>query len=194
MPMRSRTHRPHTLPLVAAAVLTLATATACSPTPDSIEPTSEPSVAPPFETDDEALSAAEKAYASYQELEDTISAEGGADPDRIRAVASRDALQAALDGFAAFQTNQLHAVGVTATYGWKLQQHVRDPSVQEDVVVAYVCIDYTSTDLLNAANESVVNEGGTLKQPYQVSFDSIPTEPRLIVASREPWSGTEPCE
>jgi hypothetical protein len=188
----TRRHSLRVLATCLAASLALGTS-ACAPEPPSrsLEPSVSPS--PPFADDDDALTAATRAYDKYQAMEDQISAEGGEQPDRIRSVVVREALTAAIDGFAQFQMGNLHSTGTTKTFGWSLQQYDRSPLAEEDVVIAYVCIDYSGTDLIDASGNSVVNPDGEAVQQYEVSFDLVGDGDTLILASRDVWGGSQAC-
>ena len=155
-------------------------------------PSPDPTSTPLFESDEEALAAAEEAYARYQAVEDVVFAEGGAGSERIEKVAVRDALEAGLAGAANFQRDGFHSVGTTTFDSLELQQLVAAEG-NEDVVVAYICLDFSGTDVLDKANISVVQPGQLRRQPFQVSFDWLQENSALVLSSRDPWSGVDRC-
>ena len=61
-----------------------------------------PSATPIFASEEEALAAAEDAYAAYRGMSDQISAEGGANPERIAPFVTESRLADELRGFATF--------------------------------------------------------------------------------------------
>jgi hypothetical protein len=180
-------------PAAAAVVLVAAlAATACTPQPQPPS-TPAPSSTPLFASDEEALAAAEAAYAAYQTTEDLVFAEGGVQGERIQAVAVRDALQAANNGFESFREKGYRASGMTSFDTVKLQDY--EPNVQngEDIVSVYMCLDFTQTDVLDASGKSVVREGRALRQPFEMRFDALPGERKLVLSSRSPWTDSGQC-
>jgi hypothetical protein len=190
--MRSRTHRPRTLPLLAAAVLTLATATACSPTPDSIEPTSEPTVTPLFATDDEALAAATEAYANYQEVSDEILIDGGADPERLLEVATQDFLDIQIVGYEQAEAAGLHSTGGSMVDSTSLQFYDSKSTSGKSVVGIYGCTDVSRVDVVDASGASVVSPSRPDRSPFAAVFDQ--STHGLILAKEDPWSGSNFCD
>ena len=74
-----------------AAVLLLS---GCVPTSPTVTPGPLPSSTPIFATEDDALAAATAAYAAYVKISDQIFMEGGANPDRLKSVATGEQLKA----------------------------------------------------------------------------------------------------
>ena len=155
---------------------------ACTPT---TEPTPPPrtSAAPVFASDEEALAAAEEAYGAYLRLADLIVNEGGADPQRLAGLVSPEIYAKEQTGFAEMTTNGWHGTGFT-TFTIALQRF------DNSEVVAYVCDDFSATDIVNSAGESVVGENRRVQYAYEVSFD-VAQEMLLVGKSR--WEGGNVC-
>jgi hypothetical protein len=188
--MRSVVWRVGAACAVVAVALTLG---GCVPEEPDRTPAPDPTSTPLFASDEEALAAAEEAYGRYQAVEDEIFAAGGVGSERIREVAVRDALEAAQLGFDELLANGYKGLGRTKFDSFELQQYSPD-AVIEDSVVAYVCLDFSEADLVDQANNSIVNPNRLVRQPFQVSFDTRLTTKDLILASRDPWAGLEACQ
>ena len=180
-------------PAAAVVVLVAAlAATACTPAPQPPR-TPAPSSTPLFASDEEALAAAEEAYAAYQAVEDQILAEGGIGGDRIQPYATREALQAAIEGFESYRLNGYHSVGSTGFDFIGLQSNSLGTDGGNDAVAAYVCLDFSQSDVLDANGNSVVREGRPLRQEFEVSFDKGTDGGTIVLASRNPWNGNDTC-
>jgi hypothetical protein len=183
---------------VAGAVVALSAAALSGCTSEPLpEPTSPaPTSTPVFASEAEALAAAEASYAAFQTLSDQILADGGRDPDRIRTVATRDALIDALKGYTNFRTKGWRLIGNSTSVITELQRVSPSAASQEDVVTAYLCIDVSGTDVLNASDISVVQPSRPKFQSFSVAFDLTKTAvaPSLILSKRVPWSGGGVCE
>jgi len=168
-------------------------ASGCAPEAPAADPTPTPSATPLFASDEEALAAAEEAYAAYQQVEDQILADGGQNGDRIRPFAVRDALQAAVDGFASFEEEGLRSIGPTGYELLRVQTVAPRSSQTKNAVTAYVCLDFSQSDVVNQNNESVVREGRPLLQEFEVAFDVDAKSGDLVLSSRDPWMGQDEC-
>jgi len=180
-------------PAAAALVLFAAlAATGCTPGPAKPH-TPTPSSTPLFASDEEALAAAEEAYAAYQTTEDQIFAEGGVEGERIRPVAVREARKAAINGFRSFMKNGYRATGLTRFDTFELQEYEPGASDGEDVVSVYMCLDFSQTDVLDSSGRSVVTPGRALRQPFQLRFDNAAGADKIVLSSREPWTDSGQC-
>ncbi len=156
-----------------------------------IVPKPLPSSTPIFASDEEALAAAEEAYGDYQAVEDQISADGGANATRINEVSTGAALTAALEGFQKYVAGEYHSTGVTGFEFSGLQQYLERSADGLGVVAAYVCLDLTAIDVLDAANSSIVSPSRPDFQAFEVSFDMV--DGQLLLAARDPWTGSGVC-
>jgi hypothetical protein len=167
---------------VLAAILVLSGCGRSDPLP-TLPPT--PSSTPVFASEEEALAAAEDAYAAYLEVSSSISAAGGADPGRIETVATRGLLDASLTGYATLRDNKWRTTGETRIAGAQLQFADLDAIEGEDVVGIYVCVDYADVDVLDDAGNSVVAPERPDLQAFEVFFDLVDRE--LIGSSVDAW-------
>ena len=180
---------------VGALAVVLTTLSGCgTDTPVAI-PTQQPTSTPIFASDEEALAAAQEAYAAYQSLGDLILSEGGENPDRIADVSVRSALQSSLESFESFRTGGLHSVGEATAGNISLQSYSPRNELGQDIVSIYLCLDVSKVAVVDSEGNSVVSESRPPLQAFQVFLDqSDTTATNLIVAAREPWGGPGVCE
>ena len=145
-----------------------------------------PSSTPVFASEEEALAAAEDAYAAYLAMSNLISSEGGLGPERIEPFAVRDFLDSALQGFETLRENQWRTTGQSVLKNATLQYADLEVAAGEDVVAAYACVDYTGLDVLDAEGTSVVSPDRPNFQAFEVFFDLI--DGQLVGSSFEPWT------
>jgi len=177
--------------LVIAAGLSLG---GCAPYVPAPKPTPAPSATPMFATDEEALAAAEEAYAAYLRAVDAMLQSGGIDVSNLAGVATSDALEQASADADEFRKLGYRTTGFTLLRSIMLQQQGSGASDDnENVVVAYICEDASGIDLLDSHGLSVVAGDRENLTPFEVSFGRPDDAARLLVASRTLWSGAGPC-
>lgn len=174
-----------------AVVATLALAGCVQPSPHVI-PTSEPSSAPIFKSDADALAAAKKAYLAYLAVSDEVLVDGGKNPARMLNVVSPEELKIETPGFSEFMTKGWHSTGGTQIARLKLQGYY--PASRTGIVVVYACIDVSKVDVVDSAGRSVVSPSRPTKQEFQTTFDTRSRNSKdLILASEIPWKGKSLC-
>jgi hypothetical protein len=183
-----------TLPRVtvlAAALLMLSGCVATEPGPVATpEATSEPV----FASEEEALAAATKAYAAYQDMSDQIFADSGAEPDRIDQFAGASALSASTASFESFAQQNYRTVGAASVSELILQQFDSHSANGVEVMTVYLCLDISAVDVLNEDGVSVVSPTRPSKQAFEVAFDLDAESGRgLLVSRREPWPSNGIC-
>ena len=167
--------------LAAGAVAILVAVSGCDAADPRVTPAPTPSATPVFASDEEALAAAEVAYAAYLAVSDAIFAEGGADPERLSGVASGDFLEASIAGFQKVQTNGWRSVGTSTADSYELQKFDPDGSV-----TVYLCTDVSGVDVVDSSGQSVVSPNRPARTYFEVNFDYV-GGPTMLVASREVW-------
>ncbi|HEY0260514.1 MAG TPA: hypothetical protein VGC18_11765 [Lacisediminihabitans sp.] len=165
----------------------------CAPSGPRPSSTPGPSPTPIFATEADALAAATDAYAAYVRVSDQILMDGGANPDRIREVATGDALQTALDGYATFRDKQYRAIGGSKISHTRLQRYFQNEKDGAGIVSTYSCLDVSQVDVLDVNGVSVVSASRPNIQAFELSFDWTPRLQRLLLASRTAWSGDGLC-
>jgi len=172
------------------AVCALLGTVGCSSTvptpPPSATPT--PSIAPAFESEEQALAAATAAYTEYLAVSDAILADGGENPERIAGLVTRAHLVDELDGFEYFARNGLAAVGRTQLVQIRLQRFDKDGDSPR--VVAYACVDGSAIDIVSADGVAIDKVGGGLRA-FEVEFDLAAGS--LLLDRLEPWDSVDDC-
>ncbi|MES2171526.1 MAG: hypothetical protein V4479_12525 [Actinomycetota bacterium] len=177
--------------IIALAALTLLL-TGCVPADPIVTPVPVPSATPLFATDADALKAAEDAYAAYLKVSDQILADGGADPDRIDAVATPAVAKSDGVSFAKYRAQGLHAVGDIQFSGASLESYT--PTAYESVVRIYVCVDVSETDVVDTGGRSVIDPGRQAVTPFEIAFNPEPGSSSLKVSSHDAWTGKDFCK
>ncbi|WP_157487651.1 hypothetical protein [Leifsonia sp. Root112D2] len=167
------------------ALLALAMLSGCVPAATHTS-TPTPEATPLFATDDEALAAATKAYAAYLKMSDTIAHDGGAHPERIKAVAMAAALSESLKGFAEYRDAKAHSQGLRSFDSLQLQ------SIQSEAVTFYVCDDVSKVDVLDDSGASLVSPSRNPRTPFLVTASSKSAS-SLLISSRAVWEGKNLC-
>jgi hypothetical protein len=175
--------------VAAAAILT-----GCVNADPIVTPAPIPSATPLFATEADALAAATAAYAAYLKVSDQILMDGGANPNRIASVATKDARQAALDGYRTFRDKQYKSIGTSQFDRAELQHYSPASTDGRDIIGLYVCLDLTKLDVVDAAGKSVVATDRPDRQALELSFDSSPDTPVGIkLSARSPWPTNDGC-
>ncbi len=154
------------------------------PTPDST---------PIFGSEEEALAAAEAAYAAYLEMSNLISSEGGVDPERIASVAIDELFESSLEGFATLRNNQWRTVGMSVLTQSQLQFADLNATMGEEAVAAYVCVDVSGVDVLGPDGTSVVAPDRPDLQGFEVFFTLSDNGGYLLPSSRAAWEASSIC-
>ncbi|MEO8528327.1 MAG: hypothetical protein ABI435_04555 [Pseudolysinimonas sp.] len=149
-----------------------------------------PSATPIFASEEDALAAAEDAYAAYFDVSTTISHEGGVNPERIAPYVTEGQLQNEIEGFGFFFDRGYHTEGVTSFDSMKIQQVQQSPD--PTLVVVYVCLDVSTSSVVDAEGVDVTPAGRAPRVPLEVSFETS-VDGRLLISESTQWSGTDFC-
>ena len=171
------------MPAAAIAALIALPLAACTPAQPTTTPTRTSAHTPLFASDEEALKAATDAYAAYLKMSDTISHDGGANPERIKAYATGKALDLAIKSAAQFRDAHAKSVGTTTFRDVRLQSQ----SSGGHKVAIYACEDVSGIDVLNASGESIVKPDRKTLSAFLVSLTTSSSAPTLKVEDRETW-------
>lgn len=165
----------------------------CVPTGEGpvASPSASPTATPVFATEEEALAAAEEAYASFLATGDLIASEGGVDANRIEPFVTDDQLSSELEGFSLLESQGIVQRGQAVLRSAELQG--ADLISVPATLAAYVCVDYSGVVLLRA-DETVVE---TLREFDTVlvlaRFEWSDSRGRFLVSAIEPWQQDSAC-
>lgn len=161
--------------------------------PEVSEPTPVPTVvasdAPIFASEEEALAAAEAAYAEYVRVSDLIGAEGGAGAERLIPFLSPDMYERESKIYEVLVESKRTIVGKTSYSGFILQR-VSDAMTSVDIQ-AYVCVDVSNNRILDAAGIDVTPADRADRVSLQVTFEATSTS--TVLTGSEVWSGSSVC-
>jgi hypothetical protein len=155
-------------------------------------PTSAPSVAPVFASDAQALGAAEKAYAAYLAVSDSVAQDGGNNVERLAVWETPAQFGRDKRSFAQMHAQDHHTSGSSRFSNASLQKSGETTSGKPEVTI-YVCLDISQTLLLDAAGKDV-GSARPLVLPLEVSFQGKTSSSRSLLVDRSvTWSGTNFC-
>ncbi|WP_143231547.1 hypothetical protein [Agromyces cerinus] len=144
---------------------------------------------PIFASDEEALAALETAYGSFLAVSTAVTAESGASPERLKAVADGAALQDELSAAERFSADGLRTSG---TIEFSIQELQSTDYAKGARVSAYVCDDISGLDLLDSSGSSLVLDGRVVKIPYTVVVQGEQPESMKVV-ERALWERENFC-
>ena len=168
----------------------LATLTACAQPDPPITRAWAPASTPVFASEEDALAAAEEAYALYLEMSDLIASEGGANPERLAALVTKAQFAIEEQGFALYQDNQWVTTGHSKFDQFTLQSY--SPSdTGANALAAYLCYDATALRIIDDAGVDVSPESVPLRQTLEVFFVTEgPTSNRFLIESAGIWDSS----
>lgn len=192
--MRSLRARVVRVMLGALGALVVASLAGCaaSPVPAPTTSATPDAAAPLFASDEEALAAAEAAYAAYQDMSNQIARDGGVDVDRLAPLVTAEFFPVAVAGFEEFRTEGWTGVGGIRFDSVKLQQ-VKQAEGHVTVKI-YLCMDVQEAKLVNREGIDVTPTTRKDRTPLVVSLGSMPgPQPQLLVESSKVWDGDDFC-
>lgn len=165
----------------------------CLPQQPNASPTPQPSSTPVFASEEEALAAAEAAYAEYLAVSDAIAADGGANAERIVPLITEERESEEMALFQSLATEGLHTAGLTTFDSMVLQDYVEEGGSKASLTT-YVCLDVTNVRVLDASGADVTPSGRQNKLPLEVAFGAAAMSPIDIrVARSDSWGGDDFC-
>lgn len=177
-------------------VATLAVAlmlSGCVPTTPSASRTPKASAAPVFASEAEALAAATKAYAAYQESLDEAFATY--DASGLEKVASGTALKNAKESVVKYMGSGKRQTGKSTLDSVSLigSSAMRLGDDETNRAQAYLCLDLSQVDVVGSDGLSVVPLGSARRFPIVATFVWQRASGVLLVEGDESWSGENFC-
>jgi hypothetical protein len=187
--------RPRTVASTAVAAVLVLVLTACAPdkTPSPVvaADTSDP---PPYASGDEALIAAQSSYEQFMAVANKIMAEGGADPDRLDAVASPEIASGEKEGFEGFAERKLTVGGGSTITNAVLQSYSPSSTDGKGIITAYFCVNVSGVTVVDETGVSIVPSTRPDATPFEVVFDLVQKNPpQLVVSAKNVWAGEGIC-
>ena len=141
---------------------------------------------PIFASDEEALAAAEAAYANYLQVSDQISRDGGANPERLKGLVTESQFANEVQNYNEYSSSGLHSIG-TSTFD---SFHVFNSDIQN--FSAYLCVDVSETKVLSAQDVEVTPTERINRWPLTVTF-AFDSNRNVYIAGTETWTGKNFC-
>jgi hypothetical protein len=164
----------------------------CSAEPTPVPTSAAPTAAPVFASDEEALAAATEAYADYLKAYDEYWA-GLVPKAEYLELSTGSVHEGEEESMAEWEEKGWKAVGKTTFDSIKLQS-VSQAGSGEWRIRAYLCVDATEGDVVNADGVSVAQPDRPLRLPLEIEFLTPPDAPiDLKISESKVWSGTNFC-
>ena len=172
-------------PLIAIPLIAIALAGCSAQQPAPKETAAATDQKPLFATDEEALAAAQSAYAKYLEVSDQIARDGGANPERLEGMLSGGQYQTEVSSFQNYVSKGIHSTG-QMTFD---SLHIANSNSQN--LSAYLCLDSSQSRVIDAAGNDVTPSSRQDRWPLLVTFES--KNGALLISGSETWTGTNFC-
>jgi hypothetical protein len=172
-------------PLIAIPLIAIAL-TGCAaqqPTPQQSSVAEEQK--PLFSSDEEALAAAQAAFANYLEVSDQIARDGGANPERLEPLLGTQQYQLEADSFHGYISKQIHASGQMSF------DTIHIASSGNSELSVYLCLDSSESRVLDSGGVDVTPEGRIDRWPLLVNFKS--ENGALKIVGSDTWTGKNFC-
>jgi hypothetical protein len=176
--------------MTAVACACLIAVAGCAPTPAPQPTTNPPTAAPIFESDEEALAAATEAYGNYLRLSNEIAHGGGNDAQRMSEVATGEALQSEVESLEGMRRAGTIGVGEVRFDNLEMQS----ADFAAGLLTAYVCLDVSGTDVVDASGLSVLPDDRVDRLPLEIGFVYEAEMHRLLLERTEVWDGENFCQ
>ena len=173
------------LPVLAISIASLTLVGCSTTTPQAIPTSSAVEQAPAFASDEEALAAAQAAYAEYLSVSDQIARDGGSNPERLKTLLSEDLFRDQVKTYEDIQSQNLHAVGESKFSNFKLMKNA------SYAISNYVCLDVSQIRVQNSVGEDVTPEGRPSLIP--LALDWSVSKQGLVMNKSEVWTGANFC-
>ncbi|GAA1206653.1 hypothetical protein [Rhodoglobus aureus] len=171
----------------AGGALLLALLSGCAPSDASTPPEPIATFVAPYATDEEALAAAEEAYAEYVRVSAEILLEGGADPERLGDVVVGEFLESSIVGLRKFAEEGKTQTGTSIVGNAELQRY-SPTSGPRELITIYVCRNISAVDVLDSSGKSIVTSERDDSSIMQVTFDYNEPRDALLVSDQQLWS------
>jgi hypothetical protein len=172
-------------PLIAIPLIAIALAGCAAQQPMPQQSSIADEQKPLFASDEEALAAAQAAYANYLEVSDQIARDGGANPERLESLVSKELFQESNEVFSTYAKNFIKVEGST-TFD---SLHIAEVSPRS--AKFYVCLDVSRTKVLSADDFDITPQERQNRLP--IVFEIKESNSLATIESSEVWTGRNYC-
>jgi hypothetical protein len=153
---------------------------ACTPQP---EPAPKPTKTALFSSDAEAFKAAEETYAEYLTALNETDLSDARTFEPVYDWLTDTALASEKKSLSTYHAEKLHRTGLTDFDAFT------PLSYADNVVIAHLCLDVSSVDLLSENNESLLQPDRATRRAMKVTFVEGDTTTHLVIASNHKPDG-----
>lgn len=146
---------------------------------------------PMFASDEEALAAAELAFANYLEVGDQVARDGGRKPERLKALVSNELYSQELEGLIFFRGGALHATGSSSYDSWAVQS--LESTEGRTSIDAYACVRFSDLRILNDVGGDVTPASRDNNLPMIIGLETVSGSREFIVETSNVWTGANFC-
>ncbi|QEE62046.1 hypothetical protein FVA74_11070 [Salinibacterium sp. dk2585] len=180
------------LPTVAVALLLL---TSCTPSSGDDAPTAPPSAsadAPIFESEDEALAAADATITDYWRIANAVLQAGGEGVERFEQIVTPRRMEAERGTAEVLEREGFYQVGNFEVEPATFQQMLGSPAGKRLIVT--VCVDYSDVRMVNSDGLEAERSNTSPRITHQVELHSVSDQDPLSLKldKSDPWPGS-PC-
>jgi hypothetical protein len=140
---------------------------------------------PLFSSDEEALAAAQAAYANYLEVSDQIARDGGANPERLKGLVSDEIFEEQITGYNDVKMKRLNAQGNSYFDNFSIQ------STSADSITNYVCLRLSEIKVFDDSGLDVTPVGRDNNLPLELEWKLAGG--KLVLEKSEVWTGQNFC-
>lgn len=173
-------------PLIAIPLIAIALAGCSMPQPEPQSSSTSAEEKPLFASDEEALAAAEAAYAHYLEVSDQIARDGGANPERLKGLVTPGQYIIELQNYKEYSQSGLRSSGTSAFDSF----HISNSDFNR--FSTYLCVDVSNSKVLDASGLDVSPSNRENRWPLVVSF-SFDSKWNALISGNETWTGKNFC-
>lgn len=153
--------------------------------PPVVTPVPTPTATPVFASDEEALAAAEEAYAAYLAVSDELSADGWAEPSRLAPFLTDEELNRTERVY-----DDLHASG-RSTVGTSVFDSTMLQRYDDGEVAVYLCLDVSGVRVVDSSGLDVTSVDRVDRVALEVVFKVV--RRKLLLDSSDIWDGGALC-
>ena len=172
------------LPVLAISIASLTLVGCSTTTPQAIPTSSAVEQASAFSSDEEALAAAQAAYAEYLSVSDQIARDGGSNPERLQKLTSKKQYEIELGPLMSISESGGRMEGESSFDSIHLQDY------SNSSVSAYLCLDNSAVSLVKADGTRETPE--VLRWPLIVNFERS-NSGKFVLSGSETWTGENFC-
>ncbi|MEY4533287.1 MAG: hypothetical protein RI926_1056 [Actinomycetota bacterium] len=175
----------HLKPLIAIPLIAIALAGCSTQQPEPQASSTSAEEKPLFASDEEALAAAQAAYAHYLEVSDQIARDGGANAERLKGLLSDELMSSQLNTYSSVSKAGLKAIGASVFDRFQLQ------SWNGEKLSNYVCLNVENIKVFDGLQVDRTPSDRPDLLPMSLSWST--NGGKFVLESSDVWTGENFC-